>query len=153
MLQHLVAAVALASALADPSSEAEKRCAWDAFQYDSNTCFWSTDELHTWDSAALVTCPSKGMMLASIHSQAENDFVTDMLPSYNSPWIGLYDENHNETFVWSDGTAVDYMNWWKQPIGVEEDCVHLASWSGEWYDLSCTMSAGVLCRGPPDHLP
>jgi len=62
-------------------------------------------------------------------------------------WIGFTDETDEGTFVWSDGTEVDYTNWsggepnnWSG----DEDCTVVRS-NGSWNDLSCTRQAAFVC--------
>jgi hypothetical protein len=50
-------------------------------------------------------------ILASIHSQEEQDFVFPLIQPYSKVWLGLNDEDAEGTFVWEDGSALDYTNW------------------------------------------
>merc|ERR1712107_675327 len=81
-----------------------------------------------WDNAEAF-CVETGGHLASIHSEAEHNFLVDELiesvddfieglnselnkfmTSYLGNWIG--GQRHNETaWTWSDGTPWDYENW------------------------------------------
>uniref|UniRef100_A0A1I8AJM6 C-type lectin domain-containing protein n=1 Tax=Steinernema glaseri TaxID=37863 RepID=A0A1I8AJM6_9BILA len=54
-------------------------------------------------------CASQGADLVSIHSKKENDFVFSVSGGWT--WIGAYSPADNNSFVWSDGTALDYTNW------------------------------------------
>ncbi|KAJ8038587.1 Echinoidin [Holothuria leucospilota] len=63
--------------------------------------------------------------LVSIHSQEENDFVATLVKSSTDPedenahiWIGLNDEVEEGNFAWSDGTDLDFTEWFPgQPSG------------------------------------
>jgi len=144
-----VAVLCKAPAVALPA--VARRCPPGAAQYDSNTCFWADSSRdYTWAQAA-EACLGRGMRITSIHSQAENDFIFDMVTDL--PWIGLSDEDHIDTFKWSDGTALDYVHWADgQPNQGNEDCVRLGDNHGLWYDTSCMWLYGVVCRGPPDYV-
>jgi len=145
--QVFLVALAIAGSLQGGASE----CPPDALWFDASTCFlvhngWE----HSWAQAAQL-CRSKGMRLASIHSEAENDFISDLV--YDVAWIGLYDEGNDDKFRWSDETDLDYENWDDgEPDGGEEDCAYMDNVLGQWWDDKCTWKQGVVCRGSPQHV-
>ena len=47
--------------------------------------------------------------LVSIHSDAENSFVTNLIRKEPS-WIGFY-ASHDDNWAWNDGTDVGYQRW------------------------------------------
>jgi hypothetical protein len=51
--------------------------------------------------------------LATISSQAENDFVTSLIPDINdeAAYIGAFRPGPNLDFVWVTGEPMNYMNW------------------------------------------
>ena len=67
-------------------------------------------------------------------------------------WLGLSDINTEGTFVWSDGTPVDFNHWAKnQPNNFHnQDCVHtlgfLQDHSYEWNDINCTDCHTFTCK-------
>jgi len=130
-------------------TSAVKTCPEDAVRFDQEWCFWAHDEYsYSW-SEAVEVCRSKGLQLTSIHSQAENDFITAMVVTH--PWIGLSDEAQDETYKWSDGTPLDYTNWATgQPDREDSDCVPLGT-SGDWFNRNCTEMRGAVCRGRPQY--
>ena len=83
-------------------------------------CFlWSMDltdseddeqKFQTWRGARRY-CQSKGGDLVSIHSQQEQMFLETLMEDRDTTamYIGL--NELDDTFKWSDGTAVDYTNW------------------------------------------
>lgn len=99
-----------------------------------------------------------GGHLASITSQAEQDFINDTFLS-NDPstisWIGLTDEAQEGTFVWTTGEPLQYTNWApgepNNAYGLEDYvCVN---WhhiynndsKGTWNDLSALANlAGII---------
>jgi hypothetical protein len=65
-------------------------------------------------------------------------------------WIGLNDRAAEDTFVWTDGSPVDFTQWGAgEPNNSgDEDCVHLSSGSGDWNDLFCGQQNPYICRLP-----
>ena len=67
---------------------------------------------NTWQEAE-STAVSRGGHLTSIHSEAENNFILGMISFWS--WLGLYQppgsQEPDKGWVWSDATAVDYVNW------------------------------------------
>ena len=103
-----------------------------------------------WDSAR-YQCQCQGNYdLASITSDAENDFV-NTLAGANEVWIGLNDKQTQETYVWSDGTAFDtsVFNKWdsNQPSNTngQQDCVAMRT-DGKWDDLKCNKDYKFVCE-------
>ncbi|XP_071490219.1 echinoidin-like [Diadema antillarum] len=111
--------------------------------------------------------PSALAHLASIHSQAENDFLhtffetsrarndSQPLGVYATLWIGLHDLEEEGVFVWSDETPVDFENWAaNQPnnsgTGPNSDCVSLlGGYIGKWHDRWCrALTKQYICKMP-----
>ena len=67
-------------------------------------------------------------------------------------WLGLSDINTEGTFVWSDGTPLDFHYWAKhQPNNFQnEDCVHTLGFQQdhkyEWNDVNCTNCYRFSCK-------
>ena len=63
---------------------------------------------------AEAACVANGGNLASMHSDADHLVVmracNDVSDTGNC-WIGLNDADEEGTFVWTDGSALDYENW------------------------------------------
>ena len=59
--------------------------------------------------AAQEFCASRGMSLASIHSDEENEWVRRTCMA--DCWIGFSDAEHEWAWKWSDGTKANYRNW------------------------------------------
>ncbi|WP_411025053.1 C-type lectin domain-containing protein, partial [Salmonella sp. s54836] len=66
--------------------------------------------LMNWDNAE-VNCIQLGGHLASIHSAAENTALNNLRTNTEYPWIGYNDRTTEGTYMWSDGSTVDYINW------------------------------------------
>lgn len=103
--------------------------------------------------SAQYDCQAQGGELASIHDQPQNDWMAQTLSNLNVGgewWIGINDAYSEGTFVWEDGSTVDYTNWaYGEPndAGGYEDCGEL-TWSWQWNDLPCGNGINYICRLP-----
>lgn len=104
----------------------------------------------TWNIANQA-CGAAGYSLASIHSEAEDDFVTETAASYSSGtwWIGLNDRRSEGNYQWSDGSPFDYEGWdTGEPNNAgNEDCGELRT-TGGWNDVSCFAGRPFICATP-----
>jgi hypothetical protein len=132
------------------------------------------DDAKPFDLAEFA-CAIDGGHLASLHSQADQDLVNDMVSE--SVWIGYHD-NHQEGcsrnsvcghdcpvedtgFIWTDGTATDFVNWadgepndWATS-GVSdcsqasetgiEDCTEMWRGGDDWNDADCAANRKYVC--------
>jgi len=98
---------------------------------------------------------SAGAHLASIHSAEEQKFVQDNFPQ--NIWLGGSDASQENTWVWSDGTLWDYIDWSaRNPdnAGTGQDCLmgnffHPSppTWTDlKWDDNFCTTKVLFLCK-------
>ena len=101
---------------------------------------------------AREACRALGGDLASIHSEAENEEAFALTGGVSAR-IGLTDAAVEGTFVWEDGTPLDYVNWASgQPNNNgNEDCATFgpSATQGMWYDAPCEANAlaqGYICR-------
>ena len=122
-------------------------------------------------------CVILGGHLASLHSQADQDAVDEMITT-DSAWIGYHDraaeagctdDRHQgiggnieaTSFIWSDGTASDYENWadgepndW-QDGGARcdgsgnEDCTEMWRGGADWNDAACDLARPYVCGYQP----
>jgi len=126
-------------------------CPDGAHLFQDSACFWMDESAaYTW-AGAQSACTDRGMHLASVKSQAEQDFISGLDP--NIMWIGLNDQMEEGVYIWSDGTAVDYTNWNDgEPNGGDaHNCGYMSGYvDGEWGDWSCDYLMGVVCRGVPN---
>ena len=103
---------------------------------------------------ARAKCQSLGGDLASIHSEAENAEAYAVAVGSHS-WIGLQDMDKEGSFVWSDGSELNYTAWFtgepnEYASNSNQDCtafLTVGGGGGKWYDLSCTENLPFLCRG------
>uniref|UniRef100_A0A3B3R0X4 C-type lectin domain-containing protein n=1 Tax=Paramormyrops kingsleyae TaxID=1676925 RepID=A0A3B3R0X4_9TELE len=115
-----------------------------------NRCFKYIAVGKTWIDSEL-NCLSSGGNLASIHSEEEFQFIKALIKSRDSAenptWIGLTDSSKEGTWLWTDGSKVDFTKWNSgEPNNVNggENCVH-TNWSGKGDFIRC-LSSGW---GPP----
>jgi len=114
-------------------------------QLFQDACYYvNRYEMYSW-KAAKCECEERGMQLASVHSQEEQDFVYGLAKGHYL-WLGINDQAEEGNFIWPDGTAVDYTNWlWGAPEG-KEDCVNISPWTGKWREDRCKERIGFVCR-------
>ena len=94
----------------------------------------------TW-KAAQTQANLMGGNLATIGSQAEQDFVVDTFgPFADRMWIGMTDRRRESDFRWVNGESVKYTNWMRgQPNNYQgQDYVEInVVWGrGKWNDMA-----------------
>ncbi len=111
-------------------------------------CFGARD-----GRAADADCVKQKGHLISIHTQAVQDFlVTEAFAIQGGDWwVGLNDIKAEGTFVWTDGSKLDYLHWnGGEPNNAgEEDCANITQGGGgQWNDLACGAGRPYICRLP-----
>jgi len=108
-----------------------------------------------WDAEA--DCQKRGGHLASIHSEDQQKAIAyGSFASSNGVWsnwwIGLNDVDSEGSFAWTDGTPLDYSNWFgAEPnnAGGVEHCVHIHGHeAGLWNDIPCENVRPYICLLP-----
>ena len=116
-------------------------------------------------SAAEARCQQDGGHLASIHSIYENNFL-HQLKTGTDTWFGFNDINTEGDWGWSDGSDVDFENWYPgEPNncggGVNcdpnnrdsaQDCAHFdyhPRYNGKWDDAQCQNRKNFICKKNP----
>merc|ERR1712055_73346 len=121
-------------------------------------CYRFVKQSLNWnDARTLCKALHPGGRLATIDSEAENNFVFGLM-SGNMAWIGLNDVATEGKMVWADreGTPT-YFNWnYNQPdnSGGIEDCVHILAISAppkQWNDYPCDRKQPFVCEFPSEH--
>ena len=119
-----------------------------------NYCYMFKFRLRLSWTQAVQRCRQYGADLISIHSTAEQKFVMDKAIKAGfsrSLWIGLGDRNVEGGYVWSDGSPVQYTNWYNnEPNNYygQEDCVeaYLSRNSKNWNDQTCEQLRYFGCK-------
>ncbi len=107
-------------------------------------------EAASWTDAQTQCVDTFGGTLVVIDSAAENTALLALLDeAVPSLWIGLSDLRTEGTFVWADGTALDYNNWnagEPNDAAGAEDCAQISRGTGYWNDFDCTMALPFVCE-------
>ncbi|KAI9548647.1 hypothetical protein NQZ68_007515 [Dissostichus eleginoides] len=113
------------------------------YKYISTRLTWADAELH---------CVSQGGNLVSLNSQGEENFVKTLIknfdPAEGYTWIGLSDVHKEGRWMWSDGSAVNFVSWTSgEPNNRRnEDCVNINSGSDhKWNDKTCSDTIPSVC--------
>lgn len=109
-----------------------------------------------WAEAELY-CVSQRANLVAIHSLEEHKFIKDLTENFDHTqgytWIGLSDTQKEGGWMWSDGSAVDFVLWYTgQPDNHEglEDCAHINSGTEfKWNDINCSNKLTFVCEARP----
>jgi hypothetical protein len=125
-------------------------------------------ETGSWTDAE-ATAQLLGGHLASIQSQAENDFIQENFGFFDGVdrrlWIGFTDEGSEGDWFWSDGSEVDYTNWndgEPNNAGDNEHFAEMLGSNGRWNDITdaggsfphlAVIEVGPGGGGPPGGCP
>ena len=98
-----------------------------------------------WDQA-LKSCLQQNASLASIASESEHEFLTN-LSMWSAPWIGLHDRSSTGLHSWIDGSRLVFMySNWAVPRGPgslpDLQCFRLSS---PWTAWPCASNRAYLC--------
>ncbi|XP_074607109.1 uncharacterized protein LOC141860059 isoform X2 [Acropora palmata] len=122
----------------------------DGWRYFQGYCYRKVSSCDSWNNGE-SQCATLGANLPSVHSQEENVFIQSLLSGENG-WLGLSDINTEGTFVWSDGTRLNFTYWaTRQPNNFRnEDCVHtlgsLQDYRYKWNDVNCSSCHKYSCK-------
>ena len=119
-------------------------CSADEVEFEES-CYYVEQNVFSFTEAQ-ENCQNMGMNLTSIISSAENSFVHS-ITEIEGVWIGLeLDGNNAPHSTWSDGAAVEYLNWAdREPNGGHERCTGMDRW-GQWKDWRCSLSIISVCK-------
>ncbi|XP_072543838.1 lactose-binding lectin l-2-like [Salminus brasiliensis] len=117
----------------------------------SRRCFKYVGQEMSWVSAE-THCLSLGANLVSIHNDNEYQLVKALIRvndhMENPTWIGLSDCQQEKTWIWSDGTKLNYTKWNSdEPNFTEKECCVHMNWRDEknWNDIPCTLKYPFVC--------
>ncbi|XP_059206529.1 lactose-binding lectin l-2-like [Centropristis striata] len=112
------------------------------YKYVATDMTWADAELH---------CLSQRANLVSIHSQGEQNFVKSLVKNFDHAegytWIGITDIHKEGSWMWSDGSVVNFVFWHPtQPDNTagNEHCAHLNS-GIYWNDRLCAEALPSVC--------
>ncbi|XP_060948774.1 lactose-binding lectin l-2-like [Limanda limanda] len=122
---------------------------WFSF---NNRCYKYVSTQMTWAAAELY-CVKEGANLVSIHSLDEDNFVRSLIRNFDHAegwtWIGLSDLHLEDSWMWSDGSAVDFTFWSSgQPDNSQggEHCGHNNHINDKkWNDYNCSDNYPSVC--------
>lgn len=122
-----------------------------AFWYSfKGRCFKYFATKMTWADAELY-CVSKGANLVSVHSHEEQNFVRQLIksadPHEGYTWIGLTDIQRMGKWMWSDGSAVDFVLWnIANQSNYEKHCI-FSNYDAvfQWDSSQCLNSYAFVC--------
>ena len=95
-----------------------------------------------------VYCQKEGGALVSIHSDQKDQRVAQVAGNVGamSLWVGL--QQNEAGFEWSDGSALNYLNWKMGQPNEQYNCAIKAA-DGFWSSQSCEIPAsGFVCQIP-----
>ncbi|XP_032763279.1 C-type lectin domain family 4 member D isoform X2 [Rattus rattus] len=123
---------------------------WRAFQ---SNCYFPLNDNQTWHESER-NCSGMSSHLVTINTEAEQNFVTQLLDEQSSYFLGLSDEKVEGQWEWVDKTPFNpNMVFWKvgEPNDyTEEDCVVLVYDQDKWVwnDFPCHFEMGRICKLP-----
>ena len=129
---------------------ADETCPTGWLRFEGKCFGHPKDTLLSWSEAeSHCQILSPGAHLASIHSKGELQFVQEHFKHLaQSVWLGGSDFDQEGTWVWSDKTCWDYINWRsKQPdnMGSIENCLMGNLNDLKWDDVNCKEKKLFLC--------
>nr|XP_024643726.1 pulmonary surfactant-associated protein A-like [Macaca nemestrina] len=93
-------------------------------------------------------CPKAGGHIVVVRSPEENEAVASFVKKYNMyAYVGLTEGPSPGDFRYSDGTPVNYTNWYPgEPAGQgTEQCVEMYT-DGRWNDRNCLYNRLTICE-------
>uniref|UniRef100_A0A914YC54 C-type lectin domain-containing protein n=1 Tax=Panagrolaimus superbus TaxID=310955 RepID=A0A914YC54_9BILA len=120
---------------------------------DNTTCYLFQSQKQKF-LAAEKLCTQHGGHLTSIHNAFESVFINEKAQknftdsSMNHFWVGLNDLVKSNNWVWTDGSAVDFVEWdYKQPEETFK-CTASSLQTGLWHSANCDEGKPFICKIP-----
>ncbi|XP_062410864.1 macrophage mannose receptor 1-like [Sardina pilchardus] len=140
-----------------PTSAPDSHCDQGYLLYGDNCYHFESDDVKAWNDAEQY-CVGQGGHLASVHNQEQMSFI--MAHMARTSWVGLNDIQTENTYVWTDGSVLDFVPWEQhQPDNWHnEDCIFIRGVehhnAGQINDQDCSHSYPFICmkgkgQGPP----
>uniref|UniRef100_A0A8C7PI18 C-type lectin domain-containing protein n=1 Tax=Oncorhynchus mykiss TaxID=8022 RepID=A0A8C7PI18_ONCMY len=99
---------------------------------------------------AVSYCGTQGANLASVHSEAEHQLIKTLIKTFDPlefyTWIGLSDVVKEGRWMWTDGSKVDFTDWFKSDPdgGKAQNCVN-TNYQTLWIDNECSEGYAFVC--------
>mmetsp|Transcript_1242 Transcript_1242/g.2582 ORF Transcript_1242/g.2582 Transcript_1242/m.2582 type:complete len:166 (-) Transcript_1242:1338-1835(-) len=119
----------------------------DTFVYDGKTYIYM-DTSMSWADAEYNCVARFGGHLVSYHNASTMAAVYAGVGAEGMPWIGLTDKVSEDTWVWTDGSSVDFTPWsTNQPDNwrSNENCAQANA--AIWNDNTCSNAFTSICQG------
>jgi len=134
--------------------ECVKACE-EGWEKNGDHCYFLSTEKKNW-FAAETFCRNESGHLASVHSNATNDFIWERLirSGLDVIWLGGSDTGEEGVWKWTDCTPWNFTAWSKLNPNNDgdEDCLNvykLMFWSKQedkkWNDDKCSKEFGFVC--------
>ncbi|XP_067269477.1 asialoglycoprotein receptor-like 1 [Pseudorasbora parva] len=132
----------------------------EGWVFYKDSCYFQSSVKKNWQNAE-NNCIQKGSHLVVVNDLAETDFLSSILKTSNSYWIGLVEKEEGK-WSWVDGTdfSATEHHWdigqpddWDVRVN-GEDCgqLHTRITPGArrlWNDADCTLAYPYICEGKP----
>ena len=126
-----------------PTASSEENCPFQ-FTLFQSSCYFISQNRHTREKAA-EACEDLGGHLADITSEAEQNFLVDLMAKsgVGDAWFGLtYELNQKK---WSDGSKLEEAQWYKLHLNSETSCIRIQK-NGDWNDRKCKKEFRYICE-------
>ncbi|TKR61267.1 hypothetical protein L596_028397 [Steinernema carpocapsae] len=121
----------------------------------SNKCYRLYNEQIGWTKAEFK-CAYQAAHHISIHSLADNQFVSELARQAGTIWLGSAMFGPSTQYVYSDQTPFNFEHWQggvRPPYNKGRKCVKVDGRTGEWFKSCCKIPAAVICERPASELP
>uniref|UniRef100_A0A914Z8F6 C-type lectin domain-containing protein n=1 Tax=Panagrolaimus superbus TaxID=310955 RepID=A0A914Z8F6_9BILA len=131
------------------SYPAYKNCSdgWSYFEA-THSCY-GTDNIgnntYTWADAEKL-CLNQSAHSVSLHTPEEAQFVSEILNfAVDFVWTGLYSDDNEVTWHWTDGSPVDYLPWYHDyPYLKAPSCAYI--YDEHIFDNPCEINYFAICK-------
>ncbi|XP_061826475.1 lectin-like [Nerophis lumbriciformis] len=133
----------IAGTWALPEEKKKKGCCAPGWTQVEGHCYILQENRRSFSDAEKF-CNALGGNLASITDAVKNAVVTQLVrdDGFQPAWIGLTDAVTEQVFIWTDGSPLDFQNFFS-PFFFG-DCVYINS-SGRWSPASCFFRFNFVC--------
>ena len=128
----------------------------EGWEKNGDHCYYFSIKKKNW-FAAENFCRNESGHLASVHSNANNDFIWERLirTGLNRHWIGGTDTGEEGVWKWTDCTPWNFTVWYEgEPNRLLEDCLNVYKFDDQhehkdankkWNDYPCSKEQGFVC--------